>query len=169
MPSLRDYHILISHSWDYNMHYETIRGWLNDTPFFLWTDYSVPITRPLTVSGVNELKQKIRDRISLCSCVIILSGMYVVYSDWIDFEIDTAVAMGKPIIGITMILPDLVIHSRGVKMHPITKALHRSSGQILIQQEMISTKKEKHILMALRLQMKFLLEVAVNILVIIHI
>ncbi len=100
MPSLRNYHILISHSWDYNNHYETISGWLNDTPYFLWTDYSVPITRPLTVSGINELKQKIRNRISLCSCVIILSGMYVAYSDWIDFEIDTAVSMGKPIIGV---------------------------------------------------------------------
>lgn len=100
MPSLRNYHILISHSWDYNNHYETISGWLNDTPYFLWTNYSVPITRPLTVSGVNELKQKIRNRISLCSCVIILSGMYVAYSDWIDFEIDTAVSMGKPIIGV---------------------------------------------------------------------
>ena len=100
MPSLRNYHILISHSWDYNNHYETISGWLNDTPYFLWTDYSVPITRPLTVSGVNELKQKIRNRISLCSCIIILSGMYVAYSDWIDFEIDTAVSMGKPIIGV---------------------------------------------------------------------
>lgn len=100
MPSLRNYHILISHSWDYNNHYETISGWLNDTPYFLWTNYSVPITRPLTVSGVNELKQKIRNRISLCSCVIILSGMYVAYSDWIDFEIDTAVSMGKPIVGV---------------------------------------------------------------------
>jgi hypothetical protein len=100
MPSLRNYHILISHSWDYNNHYETISVWLNDTPYFLWTDYSVPITRPLTVSGVNELKQKIRNRISLCSCVIILSGMYVAYSDWIDFEIDTAVSMGKPIVGV---------------------------------------------------------------------
>lgn len=100
MPSLRNYHILISHSWDYSKQYETISGWLNATPYFLWTDYSVPITRPLSVSGVNDLKQKIRNRISLCSCVIILSGMYVAYSDWIDFEIDTAVAMGKPIIGV---------------------------------------------------------------------
>ncbi|MBR3170857.1 MAG: TIR domain-containing protein [Lachnospiraceae bacterium] len=100
MPSLRNYHILISHSWDYNRHYETIKGWLNASPYFLWTDYSVPITNPLNVNGVNELKQKIRNRISLCSCVIILSGMYVAYSNWIDFEIDTAVAMGKPIIGV---------------------------------------------------------------------
>lgn len=100
MPYLRDYHILISHSWDYGKQYETISGWLDAAPYFCWTDYSVPITRPLLFSGVNDLKQKIRTRISMCSCVIILSGMYVDYSEWIDFEIDTAVAMGKPVIGV---------------------------------------------------------------------
>lgn len=100
MPYLRDYHIMISHSWDYSKQFETISGWLDGTPYFRWTDYSVPITRPLSFSGVTDLKQKIRARISLCSCVIILSGMYVAYSDWIDFEIDTAAALGKPIIGV---------------------------------------------------------------------
>ena len=100
MPNLRDYHILISHSWDYSNQYETIREWLNGAPYFCWTDYSVPINRPLLFSGVKNLKQQIRTRISLCSCVIILSGMYVDYSDWIDFEIDTALALGKPIIGV---------------------------------------------------------------------
>ena len=100
MPNLRNYHILISHSWDYNNNYETIKDWLSASKYFLWTDYSVPVTKPLTASGVSELKQKIRNRISLCSCVIILSGMYVSYSDWIDFEIDAAVEMGKPIIGV---------------------------------------------------------------------
>lgn len=100
MPQLRNYHILISHSWDYGDQYETIREWLNNAPYFLWTDYSVPISRPLTATGVKDLEQKIYNRISLCSCVIILSGMYVTYSDWIDFEIDTAVALEKPIVGI---------------------------------------------------------------------
>lgn len=100
MPGLRDYHILISHSWDYNRQYEVLKGWLNDSPYFLWTDYSVPLTKPLFVNSDKELKQKIRDRIALCSCVIILSGMYVAYSNWIDYEIDTAVAMRKPIIGV---------------------------------------------------------------------
>ena len=46
------------------------------------------------------MQEKIRDRIALCSCVIILSGMYVAYSEWIDYEIDTAVALRKPIIGV---------------------------------------------------------------------
>ena len=100
MPTLRNYHIMISHSWDYGSQYDTIKDWLDNAQYFLWTDYSVPITRPLSADSVRELKQKIQNRISQCSCVIILSGMYVAYSDWIDFEIDTAVSMEKPIIGI---------------------------------------------------------------------
>ena len=42
MPSLRDYHILISHSWDYNSDYNTIKGWLDNANNFKWTNYSVP-------------------------------------------------------------------------------------------------------------------------------
>ena len=79
MPSLRDYHILISHSWDYSSDYETIKRWLDEAPNFMWTNYSVPLTNPLDVNGKRELKEKLRNRISLCSCVIILSGMYVSY------------------------------------------------------------------------------------------
>lgn len=89
MPSLRNYHILISHSWDYSSDYETIKGWLDDAKNFSWTNYSVPLSKPLDVKTKRELKEKIRSRISLCSCVIILSGMYVSYSEWIDYEIDT--------------------------------------------------------------------------------
>lgn len=100
MPTLRDYHILISHSWDYNDQYATVKGWLDSTSYFRWTDYSVPITKPLDVDGIRAQKQSIRNQISMCSCVIILSGMYVAYSDWIDYEIDTAVSLGKPIIGV---------------------------------------------------------------------
>lgn len=100
MPTLRDYHILISHSWDYNDQYDTVKGWLDSTSYFRWTDYSVPITKPLDIDGIRAQKQSIRNRISMCSCVIILSGMYVAYSDWIDYEIDTAVSLGKPIIGV---------------------------------------------------------------------
>lgn len=56
MPSLRDYHILISHSWDYSSDYETIKRWLDEAPNFMWTNYSVPLTNPLDVNGKRELK-----------------------------------------------------------------------------------------------------------------
>lgn len=35
MPSLNNYHILISHSWDYNNDYTTIKGWLDSAPYTL--------------------------------------------------------------------------------------------------------------------------------------
>ena len=100
MPSLRDYHIMISHSWDYNADYETIKGWLDDAKNFTWTNYSVPLSKPLNTKNKKELKEKLRTRISLCSSIVILSGMYVSYSEWIDYEIDTALELGKPIIGV---------------------------------------------------------------------
>ncbi len=100
MPRLRDYHILISHSWDYNSDYEMLKDWFDKANNFEWTNYSVPLDRPLDVKTKRGLKDKLRARISLCSCVIILSGMYVAYSEWIDYEIDTAIELGKPIIGI---------------------------------------------------------------------
>lgn len=100
MPELRDYHIMISHSWDYNDHYEKVCGWLDEAKYFKWSNYSVPLSQPLDVKGKRELQEKLRNRISNCSCIIVLSGMYVSYSEWIDYEIDTAKALGKPVIGV---------------------------------------------------------------------
>lgn len=100
MPNLKNYHLMISHSWDYDSHYQTVKTWLDDANNFEWTNYSVPVSKALDVNSKRELKQKIRNRISLCNCIIILSGMYVSYSEWIDYEIDTAIELGKPVIGV---------------------------------------------------------------------
>lgn len=100
MPNLKEYHILISHSWDYSDDYNTIKSWLDDSNCFSWKNYSVPITKPINASSKKDLQDSIRARIMNCSCVIILSGMYVSYSEWIDYEIDTALTYNKPIIGV---------------------------------------------------------------------
>lgn len=100
MPALKNYHIMISHSWDYNSHYEKVCSWLNDAKNFIWSNYSVPLSNPIDAKGKKELKEKLRNRIASCSCIIVLSGMYVSYSEWIDYEIDTAKELKKPIIGV---------------------------------------------------------------------
>lgn len=100
MPSLKNYHILISHSWNYSMHYSMVRDWLNDAKFFTWSDYSVCCDNPLEVNDQFELREKLTNRISLASCIIVLAGMYASYSKWIDFEINTAKSRIKPIIAV---------------------------------------------------------------------
>lgn len=100
MPNLRNYHLLISHSWKYSDHYDTVSKWLDDAPYFLWSDYSVCCDKPLDTKTDIELKQCLTNRISSCSAVIVLSGMYSTYSKWIDYEINEAIRFGKPIIGV---------------------------------------------------------------------
>lgn len=100
MPYLRDYHILISHSWSYNNHYKIIKDWLDNTGYFKFSNYSVCCDKPLDTKTNDELKQALTNRISACSCVIVVSGMYTSYSKWIDYEIDEAIRFGKPIIGL---------------------------------------------------------------------
>ncbi|MCD8059435.1 MAG: TIR domain-containing protein [Bacteroides fragilis] len=100
MPALRDYHILISHSWSYATKYDTVCSWFDEAQNFKWSDYSVCCDKPLDTSTDSELKEKLRNRIALSSCIVVLSGMYVTYSEWIDYEIETALAMDKPIIGV---------------------------------------------------------------------
>ena len=73
---------------------------MDEASYFYWRDYSVPFYDPLDASTDWKLKAEIRQQIASSSCVVILSGMYVDYSKWINFEIDTALEMKKPIIGV---------------------------------------------------------------------
>ena len=100
MPNLKEYHILISHSWDYDEQYRKVRDWLKGASYFKWEDYSVPITKPIDAESKRELREKLRVKISQCSGIIVLAGMYVDYSEWIDYEMKVAREYGKPIIGV---------------------------------------------------------------------
>lgn len=94
------YHIFISHAWDYNTQYNTLIQWINDDNSLLYANYSVPMEKPIDTNIKRELKQKLTEKIARSNVVIIISGMYATYSEWIDYEIDEAVRMRKYIIGV---------------------------------------------------------------------
>ena len=104
---MNTYNIFISHAWKYSSDYNQIVKWLNEAQsegILTWKNYSVPEHDPLidpnTTIGKNKLKQILKNQISPASKVIVLAGMYSAYSDWIGYEIDTAVDYGKYIIGV---------------------------------------------------------------------
>lgn len=101
------YNIFISHAWKYSEHYNQVVKWINEAQNegkLTWKNYSVPEHDPLidpnTTVGKNKLKGMIDNQIKPASIVIILAGMYTAHSDWIDYEIDTAVSYSKYIIGV---------------------------------------------------------------------
>ena len=104
---MNTYNLFISHTWKYNNGYYKVVDWLDSAVAnkeFNYKNYSVPqhdpIIDPDTNVGKNQLKELLKIQIRPASAVIILSGMYTAYSEWIDFEIDTAISMKKHIIGI---------------------------------------------------------------------
>lgn len=100
------YNLFISHAWRYGDDYKRLVDLLNQAVGFDYNNYSAPKHKPLhnldstDVTKKLEIKQAIDRKISPASCVLVISGMYAAYREWMQYEIGTAVKMGKPIIGV---------------------------------------------------------------------
>lgn len=100
VPSLHTYRLFISHAWRYSDGYQRFLAFLNQASNFVYSNYSVPEAQAFTGLSRAGLEEQLRKQIRPTQCVLIVSGMYVAHSDWIQFEIDFARSLGKPIVGI---------------------------------------------------------------------
>lgn len=105
--------LFISHSWGYSERYTSMVRLLNERPFFEWVNYSVPETKAFGPMANSKMKEELRQQIRPVNCVIIIGGMWTNYSDWIQFEMEFASSIGKPILGVrprgARIMPTAVI------------------------------------------------------------
>ena len=92
--------IFVSHAWEYTDQYRRLENMLDEAPDFEYSNYSVPEHDPLHAKTKKELAEALYNQIRPTNVVIILAGMYVPYREWIQKEIDIAVELGKPIIGV---------------------------------------------------------------------
>jgi hypothetical protein len=104
-PPSRRYGVFISHAWDYKDEYERIVNLLNSDPTFTWDNHSVPEENPLAVlfqlpKSYRYLVRQIDERILKSDCLLVLAGMYVAHSGWIQSEIEAARDFRKPIIAV---------------------------------------------------------------------
>ena len=100
MPQLKTYDLFISHAWRYDDDYNKLVTLLRDTTLFKWRNYSVPKHDPLDANNTQRLADSLKQQIRPVNAVLIISGMYVHYRDWIQYEIKVAKSYNKPIIGI---------------------------------------------------------------------
>lgn len=100
MPYLHDHKLFISHAWKYSDRYKRAVEFLDVASNFKWSNYSVPEDDAFQGMNATELTEQMRRQIRPVQCVIIVSGMYVNHSEWIQFEMDFAKSLGKPILGI---------------------------------------------------------------------
>ena len=100
MPALKNYRLFISHAWDYGVDYYRLIEFLEEAKLFKMINYSVPQHDPINFRSTRQLQQSLQNHIRPVNAVLIISGMYVNYRDWIQYEIDVANYYSKPIIGV---------------------------------------------------------------------
>jgi len=100
MPNLLTYKLFISHAWNYHDDYDRLVKLLKEASLFNHANYSVPKDDKFGKMSKAELQEELRQQIRPVNCFLALGGVYMSYSDWIQFELDFAVSLGKPIIGI---------------------------------------------------------------------
>lgn len=104
MPDLRTYSLFISHAWRYGGDYDRIESLLDGAALFHWKNYSCPRSNPAVdpqfIHPRSTLIKELENQIRPTHCTLVLAGIYVSYSDWIQEEIEIAQSMGKPIIGV---------------------------------------------------------------------
>lgn len=93
-------HLFISHSWSYSERYNSMVSLLENRMYFNWKNYSVPETKAFGPMAISQMKEQLRNQIRPVNCVIIIGGMWTEYSDWIQFEMEFAEEIGKPILGV---------------------------------------------------------------------
>lgn len=102
MPKLRTRNLFISHSWAYGNAYESLVKMLNDSPNFIYRNYSVPKDDPIhNARNATELYKAIKNKVIFTHAVLIMAGKYATYSKWIQKEIAIAKKdYNKPIIAV---------------------------------------------------------------------
>ena len=96
----KQYNVFVSHSWEYDEHYERIVDFLDEVPSLKWQNHSVPSTDPLPVDTESALRSELRNQMKTASVVVVSSGMYGAHSTWIPEELELADELDKPVIAI---------------------------------------------------------------------
>jgi len=104
---MKTYNIFVSHGWNNTKKYQQVIEWLNQAKeegklnFRIYSDpndESVSEFEKTTISP--KLEDLIASQIKSSSIVIVISDMYSDSQNWLDFEVDIAVAQKKHIIGL---------------------------------------------------------------------
>lgn len=96
----KTYNIFISHSWDHVDDLMNLRKLLNERGYLNVNFEEVPPHDPIDSDNSYYVKKRVAERISNSDVVIGLAGVYASHSDWMQWELDKAIELKKPVLGV---------------------------------------------------------------------
>lgn len=96
----KTYTIFISHSWAYVVDLRNLKNLLENRGYFSVQFEEATPDVPINSENASYIKQRLRQKISNSDVVLGIAGVYASYSDWMTWELDKALELDKPIIGV---------------------------------------------------------------------
>lgn len=96
----KTYTVFISHSWDHVDDLKGLKNLLESKGYFNVEFKERTPDNPIESENSNYIKTVLRDCIQNSDVILALAGIYASHSGWMAWELDVAIAKGKPIIGV---------------------------------------------------------------------
>ncbi len=96
----KTYSVFISHSWDHVDDLEKLRNLLEERGYFHVKFNEVSPYEPINSENSAYIKRRLKEKISNSDIVLGIAGIYASHSDWMEWELDTAIAEEVPIVGV---------------------------------------------------------------------
>lgn len=96
----KTYTIFISHSWAYIDDLYNLKRLLENRGYFNVQFEEATPDVPINSDNAYYIRQRLKQKISNSDVVLGIAGIYASYSEWMAWELDKALELGKPIIGV---------------------------------------------------------------------
>jgi hypothetical protein len=91
--SVKNYTVFVSHSWDYDKQLKNMKS-LIEKKDTITIEYSeVTVDKPINSEDTAYIRSVLKNKIINSDVFLVMAGMYTSYSDWMQWEIDTAKKM----------------------------------------------------------------------------
>lgn len=96
----KTYSVFISHSWEHVDDLKNLRNLLEKRGDFHVEFEEASPEEPINSENSAYIRRRLKEKISNSDIVLGIAGMYASYSDWMKWELDTAIAEEVPIVGV---------------------------------------------------------------------
>lgn len=96
----KTYNVFISHSWAYVEDLKNLRNLLNNRGYFNVQFEEASPSEPINSENATYIKKRLTEKINNSDIVLGIAAIYASYSDWMEWELDTAIDNDIPIVGV---------------------------------------------------------------------
>lgn len=96
----KDYKVFISHSWSHIDDLKNLRNLLEQRGYFNVDFQEVTPDKPINSENTYYIRKRLKERISESDIVLGIAGVYASYSEWMEWELQTAENLNIPVVGV---------------------------------------------------------------------